>query len=430
MKKLNNKVFVALLSLFILIVGLIAGTALVRRVQEVRERAAPAPNVVISPQSQNRDPNDILNFTVRSDTGTYYVAGVDLNMTYNKDVFEITSVQKGSGLGSFSEWVNEIDNAAGKISYTATTQNLTQLAHGSDVELLVVTGKVKANAEPGNYLIGFDTGTILGDAGGNDIFATTVPGNVTVSQPPITITDVPPTETPTIPPIPPYTGTPTPSTTSTPTPTLPAYQYPDSTLEIHPSSTTQSLGKTFMLDIVIDTGVNETVATEVHLNYNPSIVKVVDITPGTFFSNFVETIKNIDNQTGLLQHVLHIPTNASPVRGTDVLARITFEALSEGTTTLTFGNRTIVAAINLDGRNALRSKRDGIIIVRRASLPGDINDMGTYCGDGVVNILDYTILYEHFWEAPSTHPCADINEDGKVNTLDYVILYENFGRRL
>lgn len=44
--------------------------------------------------------------------------------------------------------------------------------------------------------------------------------------------------------------------------------------------------------------------------------------------------------------------------------------------------------------------------------------------DGVVNLLDYVLLFENFGAIGSNS--ADINNDSKVNILDFVILFENF----
>ncbi len=52
------------------------------------------------------------------------------------------------------------------------------------------------------------------------------------------------------------------------------------------------------------------------------------------------------------------------------------------------------------------------------TITGDINN------DGVVNILDYTLLSNAFG---SSDPDSDLNDDGIVNILDYTILSNNFG---
>jgi len=56
-----------------------------------------------------------------------------------------------------------------------------------------------------------------------------------------------------------------------------------------------------------------------------------------------------------------------------------------------------------------------------ANAAADINS------DGVVNGLDYVVLFENFQTSPAAVARADINRDGTVNALDYVILFENFG---
>lgn len=58
------------------------------------------------------------------------------------------------------------------------------------------------------------------------------------------------------------------------------------------------------------------------------------------------------------------------------------------------------------------------------ALAGDINS------DGVVNLLDYSILFAAFGSQPPSDARADLNGDGKINLLDYSILFANFGKTL
>ena len=51
-------------------------------------------------------------------------------------------------------------------------------------------------------------------------------------------------------------------------------------------------------------------------------------------------------------------------------------------------------------------------------VPYDVN------GDGVINILDLTLVASHFG---GTNPEADVNGDGIVNILDLVLVAQNFG---
>ena len=60
-----------------------------------------------------------------------------------------------------------------------------------------------------------------------------------------------------------------------------------------------------------------------------------------------------------------------------------------------------------------------VVVVPSSTLQGDINT------DGVVNILDYTLLSNAFGTSDAD---ADINSDSIVNILDYTILSINFGK--
>lgn len=72
------------------------------------------------------------------------------------------------------------------------------------------------------------------------------------------------------------------------------------------------------------------------------------------------------------------------------------------------------------GRNTSPS-----VNIAPACIPGDLN------GDGQVNILDYSILFDSFnWTGGEGAIPADITENGRVNLLDYSLLYYNFGASL
>ena len=179
MPKITKKL--SIVSLFVLVIGLFAGTALVRRVQELRKEAAPpAPNVFISPANQTESPDAHFTFYVMSDTGNFSISGLDLFINYDPSVFEIQEVIKGPGISSFSEWINQIDNTKGEISYTATTQNLSELVSGSNVHILEVQGKIRPGVETGTYDLSFGNTSSLVDGNGDDIRANTGPGTISV----------------------------------------------------------------------------------------------------------------------------------------------------------------------------------------------------------------------------------------------------------
>ena len=603
---LKKKKYLPFFGLGVLFAGLIAGLVLVRTIQLFRQKAAtPVPNFTISPVSQNVAPGGNFTATVRMDTGTYQVAGLDLLMDFDPSAMQITSVQKGAGIANLDQIiVNQIDNTVGRIEFSVFTLDFNNTVTSSDAEVLVVNGTVNSAVTSGSFNITFASGTKMGDVNLNNVLAGTAPGTVNVA---LSVTPTPggggvetvfdnfetytgttnlrtvyrqdtasntalvslnnankiegnysmafnytvgtpnyagvirnlgtvnwsqysglrlwlkpdntsrmftiglkeaggeyfeaaqvmntnvgsymnfmfnnftvlrnpsngvldlnniseisiyvylpegatggsatiymddiklitgtgtATPTPTTP-----ANTPTPTATRTPTPTLnPAFtptpvilQPADTTLSISPSTSTRTIGEQFNISVNINTGINEVVGVELYMSFNPSVITVVDIVPGGFLLNPVTTVKQVNNTTGKISYVLHIPPSQAAQKGTGSLAVITFRALNTGTANITFDTTSIVGAINTGAKNALKSTLGGSVTVIRPSIPGDINDMGTFCGDGKVDILDYVILFENFGEAPTDHRCADINKDGRVNILDYVILFENFGKVL
>ena len=53
-------------------------------------------------------------------------------------------------------------------------------------------------------------------------------------------------------------------------------------------------------------------------------------------------------------------------------------------------------------------------------LVGDVNS------DGVVNILDLTLVAQNFGVEKPSNPKVDVNEDGVVNILDLTLVAQNF----
>ncbi|MCG9127609.1 hypothetical protein JT359_08430 [Candidatus Poribacteria bacterium] len=51
--------------------------------------------------------------------------------------------------------------------------------------------------------------------------------------------------------------------------------------------------------------------------------------------------------------------------------------------------------------------------------------------DGIVNILDLTLVAKHFGETPTEdqHPSPDINGDDIVNILDLTLVASHFGKK-
>lgn len=221
-------------------------------------------------------------------------------------------------------------------------------------------------------------------------------------------------------------NTPTRTTTSTPRPTSSNPQAA-TTLSMTASSTSVAVGGSLPVNVQINTNTNDVIGVDLEITYNSSILRMDDITAGSFFIGPDVTNKIIDNATGRAQITIVSPPSGTAKRGTGTLAVMNFTGVAAGTTNVDFGDATIVAAVNMDGQNALNAASGISITVGGggSSILGDID------GDGDVDIVDYVILFANFGKNasdPQADARADINNDGKINILDYTYVFENFGQ--
>jgi len=166
----------------------------------------------------------------------------------------------------------------------------------------------------------------------------TVPGT------PVAVEEAP-TDTPT--PIP-YPGPPTETPTSTPTATV--MPPTETTVLISPPSQDLLIGQSTTVDIKIEQ-VTDLFGAEVHLSFDPAKLEVQDADPavagvqievGTFPDpaegrGFVA--QNLaDNIAGRIDYAVTLLSPAQPVSGSGVLARVTFQAIGEGTSPVAFIN--------------------------------------------------------------------------------------------
>lgn len=237
----KTKVVLAILGILILLGGLFIGLILVRRRQEIREKAAPATTLLIIPSTQSGTPGQSVDFSIIVDTGENLVIGFDIDLKFNPSAITINSLQRGSGVASFSQVIrNNIDNSQGVINYSAFTLEKTKVVQGSSVEVMRIAGNIKPSATAGTYSLSFaPTTAVAGVAEGQNVLVGKTPGNVVVlgvpapsSTPTPIVTPSPtppaigggadyttPSLTPSLTPTP--TPTPTPSQTVAPTETLP-----------------------------------------------------------------------------------------------------------------------------------------------------------------------------------------------------------------
>ncbi|MFC1625943.1 cohesin domain-containing protein [Patescibacteria group bacterium] len=215
----KKEIILSIVGVTLLLIGIAAGVILVRRNQDIREKAAPASTIAIAPSSQVKNPGQSVSFSVKIDTGTNQVTGVNVQLKFDPSALQLTEVTPTSALLDFSNLVdNTTDNSLGKVSFVAFTLDDSQAVSGN-INILNVKGTVPASAQSGSYSIGFDP-TTTASAGGesSNVLVAMTPGKLDVSlSGTSTATPVPTLATPT----PGFLLTATPSATSTPAPPIP-----------------------------------------------------------------------------------------------------------------------------------------------------------------------------------------------------------------
>lgn len=131
------------------------------------------------------------------------------------------------------------------------------------------------------------------------------------------------------------------------------------TLRLQTATMQPVAGSQFSVDVHIQTGTNQVIASDLYILFEPSKLEVVDFIPGAFFPQPLTAGKILSNTIGRAELTVYIPTQTSPRTGEGILASVLFRAKTSGSTTISLGDNTIVGAISEQGRNVL----DGTIPV-------------------------------------------------------------------
>lgn len=107
-------------------------------------------------------------------------------------------------------------------------------------------------------------------------------------------------------------------------------------LSFDPAAVTQPVGSTFMVNVQM-TGGQNIYSVPVQINYNPSMLQLVNISNGNFLSQDGQAVAlahRDDAATGTLQVTASRPPNSGGVSGSGTVFTLTFMAKSPGTSTL------------------------------------------------------------------------------------------------
>jgi len=138
---------------------------------------------------------------------------------------------------------------------------------------------------------------------------------------------------------------------------------PEATVRISPVTSSAGVGDVFTVQVMID-GASDLGAYEFKMNFNPSVVNVLDVVDGSFLGSTGRTpiplVKSIDNTAGTLAFgAVSIGTDPGP-SGTGTLATITLKAMGAGSTPLDlFG----VKVSNTQGVEQSVTVQDGTVLV-------------------------------------------------------------------
>lgn len=188
-----------------------------------------------------------------------------------------------------------------------------------------------------------------------------------------------------------------------------------------PAESTVYKGDSFTININID-NVVDLFSYETKLGFNRTVLEPVAVEEGPFIKD--QTSSPIG--TFFLQMIeddfVYVACvslgNYSGVSGSGTLFNVTFNAIGAGTSDLQ-----IYDSILLDSSvtEMSHATADGTVL---AVILGDVN------GDGIVNVLDLTIVsmaYGMFKGEPNYNPEADLNDDGIVDIRDLAIVARNLG---
>lgn len=150
-----------------------------------------------------------------------------------------------------------------------------------------------------------------------------------------------------------------------PTPT----PFAESTLSFSPNPlTVDNTATSSSINVDINTGSNNATAVQLEMQYDPKVLKNVDIALSSFLQNPVVLLKNIDKKTGRISFAFGINPAGNAQKGMGTVATLTFEVNkeSQGTeTAISFLPKTLVTAEGVS-QSVLKSSTAARVILSAA----------------------------------------------------------------
>lgn len=192
-KPQKNKTLLGLIGIIFLIFSILLGSLTLRNKQNITGKASGASKLYIVPNTLNVSKNETINISVKMDTESDQVTGVDLVLKFDNNFIHVNSIDAGSGIAAFSNiFINEINNNQGAITFSAFTIDKNLAIKGSGLEILKINANIISSS--GNSIVSFDPTSAVS--------ATNESASVLTNTSSLSLTIVVPTLTPTASPIP------------------------------------------------------------------------------------------------------------------------------------------------------------------------------------------------------------------------------------
>lgn len=129
------------------------------------------------------------------------------------------------------------------------------------------------------------------------------------------------------------------------------------TLTLTPSDTSLVAGKGVNADVALDTKGEKVTVAELQLSFDPKVIHIEDISPGSFFKEPVVLQKEIQNGGG---KAVFIVGGMEGALGTGTIAKVKVVGTGKGSSALVFTRMTKVAAV--DKVDSVLGKAKGALI--------------------------------------------------------------------
>jgi len=142
-----KKIVIGTLGFLVLAAGIVAGTYLVSKNQDIREKAAPSTSLSFFPTVVTKNPGQTFNLTINADTGENKITGIDIEISYDPAAIQLTQMKGTASIAPLSSIIKngEINNTTGKARFVSYTAVKTDAISGN-LDILDISGNILSSA--------------------------------------------------------------------------------------------------------------------------------------------------------------------------------------------------------------------------------------------------------------------------------------------